>query len=82
MDLVLLKLKEGYQFGDVLLGGRIPSVHEEMIVIKVFIRRQKSVVYYPEFSLLDCLNRDDFICDPNEDIKVSNGTYLGYSRDL
>ncbi len=31
MDLVKLKLKEGYQFGDVLLGGRIPSIHEEKI---------------------------------------------------
>ena len=28
MSLVLLKLREGYTFGDVLLGGRVPGIHE------------------------------------------------------
>jgi len=28
MSLVLLKLREGYRFGDVLLGGRVPGIHD------------------------------------------------------
>ena len=28
MSLVKLKLKEGYQYGDIVLGGQVPNIHE------------------------------------------------------